>query len=77
MRDHGQYAATVIRQVYARAGRELTPVATKAFADYEARRPQSHFGSYDYSMEHFGLSAEKIHQRFAAYMGRFPRVRAG
>ena len=71
IRDHG---IDVIAQVYARAGRELTPEARKAFADYEARRPQSHFGTYDYTMEQFGLSKEKIHQRFAAYIKRFPRV---
>ncbi len=74
IRDHG---IDVIAQIYARAGRELTPAARKAFADYEARRPQSHFGTYDYTMERFGLSKEKIHQRFAGYIKRFPRVLAG
>lgn len=70
-------ALDVIAAVYAHAGRAITPAARQAFVEYEARRPQSHFGSYDYSMEHFGLSDEKIRQRFAAYLARFPRVLAG
>lgn len=61
----------VIERIYQRAGRELSDEAVAAFRDYEARRPQGHWGSYDYSAAHYGLSADAIDDRFAEYRRRF------
>lgn len=61
----------VIRRIYDRAGRALTPEAIQAFKDYEARRPEHHFGHYEYSAAHYGYTAEMIDQRFANYRKAF------
>lgn len=61
----------VIRRIYAAAGREVTPQAIAAFRDYEARRPEHHFGKYEYSAAHYGYTAEMIDRRFAPYRKRF------
>lgn len=61
----------VIRRIYASIGRTLTAEAITAFKAYEARRPEHHFGSYQYTAEDHGLSVDEIDQRFAAYLRRF------
>lgn len=61
----------VIARAYARAGRELTPLAKQAFADYAARRPEGHFGQHNYTMERYGLSRTLIDATFAEYRERF------
>lgn len=61
----------VIRRIYAAAGRRVTPEAIAAFKAYEARRPEHHFGKYDYAAERYGYVPEEIDQRFAAYRKRF------
>lgn len=61
----------VIRRIYAAAGRVLTPEAVAAFKDYEARRPEHHFGTYEYSAEQYGYVPQQIDRRFAAYRARF------
>lgn len=61
----------VIRRVYARAERPVTPQALAAFKAYEDRRPEHHWGSYVYTAEQYGLDLKKIDARFAAYRARF------
>ncbi|MGQ0698882.1 MAG: sulfotransferase family protein [Panacagrimonas sp.] len=61
----------VIRRIYAAAGRPVTAAAVAAFEDYDARRPEHHFGKYEYSAAHYGYTAEMIDRRFAAYRKRF------
>jgi len=61
----------VIGKIYKYAGRELTPEAMAAFNDYNARRPKGHWGSYEYSSDHYGLSLDAIDERYAAYRKRF------
>jgi hypothetical protein len=63
----------VIRRIYALAGRQLTPQAIQAFRAYEARRPEHHFGSYEYTAEDHGLTLGQIDRRFAAYRRRYLR----
>lgn len=67
----------VIRRICQREGRELTPEAITAFQQYEARRPNHHWGRYDYSANHYGYSAEMIDKRFSAYRERFQEVLNG
>lgn len=59
--------AGVIRRLYERAGRPLTAAAMAAFKAHEARRPEHHFGNYEYTAEDHGLSLDEIDDRFAAY----------
>jgi len=68
-------ARSVIARVYEKAGRELTPSAVAAFAEYEARRPEGHFGKHEYTAERFGLTADRIAAEFADYHDRFPQMR--
>lgn len=69
--DICQDVVGVIARVYAQAGRRLTPEAVAAFRDYDARRPEHHWGKYDYSAAHYGLDLDEIDRRFAAYRARF------
>lgn len=66
----------VIEQIYARAGRHLDSDARHAFAAYDARRPENHFGKHDYHPDHFGLSDEAIDAAFSDYLDHFPRLRS-
>jgi hypothetical protein len=68
-------ARSVIARVYEQAGRELTPEASAAFADYDARRPEGHFGKHEYTAERFGLTGDRIAAEFADYYDRFPEMR--
>jgi NAD(P)-dependent dehydrogenase (short-subunit alcohol dehydrogenase family) len=68
-------ASAVAAEVYARAGRELTPEAAAAFAEYETRRPEGAFGHNEYSLERYGLTEAQIESEFAEYYERFPGVR--
>lgn len=61
----------VIRKIYRHAGRTLTPEAIDAFQAYDARRPEHHWGTYQYTAEQYGLTLEEIDKRFAAYRRRF------
>lgn len=60
-----------IERIYAKAGRTVTPEAVTAFNEYEARRPDHHFGSYTYSAADYDYTPERIDARFAAYRKRF------
>ena len=62
----------MIAEVYAGAGRVVTPEAAEAFAAFEKRRLEGHFGSDTYTAEQFGLIDERIEDEFAAYLQRFP-----
>lgn len=61
----------VIRRIYERAGRPLTPQAVAAFKAHEQRRPEHHFGAYEYRPEDHGLNLDEIDQRFAAYRAQY------
>jgi len=69
-------AASVIAEVYAHNGRAVTPEAAAAFADYEQRRPEGHFGGHTYTAEQYGLSDEVLDSEFADYLQSFPQLRA-
>lgn len=61
----------VIRRVYDRAGRVLTAEAIAAFKAYDARRPEHHWGTYEYSHARYGYTPEQIDAHFAAYRERY------
>ena len=61
----------VIGRIYERAGRPLTPEALAAFRDYDASRPEHHWGTYTYSAADYGYTPEMIDQRFAEYRKSF------
>lgn len=67
-------AQSVIANIYAKAGRQITPETAEAFAAYERLRPEGHFGAHEYTAEHFGLTNDQIAIEFAAYYERFPEM---
>lgn len=65
----------VVADIYRRAGRELTPQARQIMRDYNARRPEGHFGKHRYTLERYGLDNAKVDAAFADYLNRFPRLK--
>ena len=61
----------VIRRIFGRAGRVLTPQALAAFKACEASRPEHHWGTYTYSAASYGYTPQRIDERFAEYRRRF------
>lgn len=64
----------VIGEIHAKAGRDISPSAEEAFRAYADARPIGHFGTYQYSLEHYGLSAQKVETAFARYLEAFPGI---
>jgi hypothetical protein len=62
----------VIKRIYQKAGRELTPEAIAGCTEYDSRRPANHWGEYSYTLEEYGLDAKEIRTRFAEYLKLFP-----
>ncbi len=63
----------VIRQIYERAGRELTQHRIDAMLSWEKAHPMHHAGSYSYRMEDYGLTPASIDAAFSEYNARFMR----
>ena len=61
----------IIREVYKRAGLELTAEADQAMRQWEKSNEQGKLGKHSYSLEEFGLSEAMIDQAFAEYIRRF------
>ncbi|WP_293371853.1 sulfotransferase [Nevskia sp.] len=64
-------ALSVVRRVYAHADRALSADAIAAIQAHEQARPQHYLGRYSYAAADYGMTAEQINQRFAAYRQRF------
>jgi Sulfotransferase family len=62
---------TVIDEIYAHAGCQLTVAARDAMRRYAARRPEGNFGSHTYLADRYGLDQEKIGAAFTDYGERF------
>jgi len=61
----------LVKKIYARFDRELTPAAEQAMRDFLAANPKDKHGAHQYSLEQFGLDADEQDQRFSAYRARF------
>ena len=61
----------VIREIYGRAGRNLTPQREQAMLDWEKNHPQHYGGSYSYRLEDYGLTHAAIDSAFSEYLRRF------
>ena len=62
------------RELYRRAGHELTPGSEKLMLEYEQANEQGKHGAHKYSLEMFGLSERVIDQYFGEYIRRFVRT---
>ena len=61
----------VIARIYRKAGHPLTAEAMAACKAYDERRPEHHFGTYEYRPEDHGLDLDEIDRRFATYRHQF------
>lgn len=64
-------APGVVRRIYERVGRALTPEMAQRIAAWEEERPPHYLGTYSYSAADYGYGPDTIDRRFAAYNARF------
>ncbi len=62
---------SIVKEVYRRAGRALSPESEQKMAAWHATNEQGAFGKHVYSLEEFGLSEAGINKAFAEYIRRF------
>ena len=62
---------TVMREIYRRAGRELTPQQENAITEWEQHNAPGQYGSQGYSLEKYGLTAEAVDTAFSEYRRRY------
>jgi hypothetical protein len=62
---------SIIREVYRRAGRALSPEAEREMAAWHATNEQGRHGKHEYSLEEFGLSEAGVNKAFSEYIRRF------
>ena len=62
----------LLEQLYRRGGVELTPQVRGCFQDYLDGNPRGKRGRIRYDLQrHFGISADKLRERFDFYFDRF------
>jgi NAD(P)-dependent dehydrogenase (short-subunit alcohol dehydrogenase family) len=61
----------VVDEIYASAGRVVSPEARNAFKAFNDRHTAGHFGRHEYTLERYGLSSTEVAEQFAPYMDRF------
>jgi hypothetical protein len=64
-------AMSIIREVYRRAGRELTPEAQAAMLRWEQDHEQGKRGAHTYSLEEFSLDEGRVNAALGEYAERF------
>lgn len=64
-------AMPIIREIYQRAGWEMTDEAEHSMLQWERDNEQGKHGKHDYSLQEFGLSEAMIDQAFEEYIDRF------
>ncbi|WP_420466065.1 sulfotransferase family protein [Panacagrimonas sp.] len=66
-----QDAVGVVRRIYERLGRSLSPGTLEQIKAWEETRPPHYLGHYTYSAADYGYAPGTIDRRFAAYNDRF------
>lgn len=61
-------------KAYERFDQPFTESAKRALTDWREAHQPGQFGTHTYSRDDFGESAPQVHERYAAYLERFPRV---
>lgn len=61
----------VIRTILAARGDELTHSDAQTILAWDAANPPGKFGKHQYSLQQYGLSAERVHEAFSAYYEHF------
>jgi Sulfotransferase family len=63
--------AAVVERVLWHFGEEPPADTASTVGTWMAANPPDRYGRHRYTLEQFGLRAEEVHERFAAYMSRF------
>ena len=61
----------VARAIYAHFGLPLSADTEARLQRFADDNPQGKHGSHDYDLDSYGLSAERVRERFADYVARF------
>lgn len=61
----------VVERVHGHFGLPLEASARAAFAEHVASHPKGEHGAHEYALEQYGLTSERVRERFAAYLERF------
>jgi hypothetical protein len=69
--DLVQDPVRTIETIYARCGRDLDGPAREGIAAFVAANPKGRFGTHGYRLADFGLAADALRERFAAYVERY------
>lgn len=64
-------AVGVAKRIYGHFGLPLTPDALAAFEAHAEANPRAKHGRHEYELEEFGLSEERVRDRFRGYLARF------
>jgi hypothetical protein len=64
-------AVGVAKRIYSYFGLPLTAPALAAFESHAEANPRAKHGKHEYGLEEFGLSEERVRERFAGYRARF------
>lgn len=62
----------VVQRIYQHFGLSMDARARTAIDAYAAAHPRGKHGTHRYSLEEFGLTPERVRERFGAYLERFP-----
>jgi hypothetical protein len=69
--DLVQDPVRTIEAIYARCGMDLHGPARAHIAAFVAANPKGRFGTHGYRLADFGLAADALRERFAAYVERY------
>ncbi|MFC7674109.1 sulfotransferase family protein [Mycolicibacterium sp. GCM10028919] len=69
--DLVQDPVRAIETIYARCGMDLDGPARDGIAAFVAANPKGRFGTHGYRVADFGLAADALRERFAAYVERY------
>lgn len=69
--DFVERPMAVAEQVYGHFGLSLTEGVQSAFERHVESNPKGKHGKHEYGLEEFGLTLERVRERFAPYMERF------
>ena len=63
-----------VEKAYARFDQEFSDRARKSLEAWRDTHKPGQFGTHDYARDDFGQSCAQIHERYAEYIERYPRV---
>jgi hypothetical protein len=66
-----------VRRVYDKFELPLTDAAVRSMEAFLKAQPKDKHGAHPYTLEQYGLSADKVHEDFSEYLERYGVARVG